>query len=172
MRPVKKLTLAAMLCGLSMVLLYLGSLFELFDISMVAIASLFVVFAHIELGHPYQWLVYAATATLAWILIPDKFAALLYTLAGGLYPILKAYAERLPRLFSAAVKALCFAGIYALSMLLIRRLGLLPTQAGRALSILYILFCAVCFAAYDLMLSTCIYIYMTRLRRRFRRLLK
>ena len=103
-----KLATASMLTALGVVVLYLGSVIQVLDLTMVALASVMVFFAVIEMGRPYPILICAATSILSMLLLPDKFAALLYVLFGGIYPILKRLLERLPTLIMWIGKGIYF----------------------------------------------------------------
>ena len=91
----KKLTLSAVLAAMGVVLLMIGS-FEVLDLSMAALASFFCVFAVIEMGGGYPWMIYTITGILAVIPRPANLAAWFYILFFGYYPIVK---EKLERLF-------------------------------------------------------------------------
>ena len=90
------LTLCALLSALGVVLLYVGSLFEVLDLSMAVLASLAVVILVIERGGIYPWLIYGVTALLSFLLLPNKFGAVVYTFFMGFYPIVKEKIEKLP----------------------------------------------------------------------------
>ncbi len=102
------LAASAMLAALGVVVLILGSVISALDLTMVAVASIFIFFAVLELGNPYQYLIYSATAMLSILLLPDKFSAFLYLIFGGIYPILKQLFERAPRWASWLFKLLYF----------------------------------------------------------------
>ncbi len=121
----KRLTLCAILVALGVVILSLGSLFEVLDLSAAALAAMLVVVAVIEVGSFWPWLVYAATGLLA-LLLPLKFAAVFYLLLAGYYPIIKEKIEKLrSRIFgwiiklammNAALTLMILAGKYILSL--------------------------------------------------------
>ena len=52
MRSTKKITLSAMMCALSVVILALGAVFEALDLTAAAIASICIAFVYIEVGAP------------------------------------------------------------------------------------------------------------------------
>lgn len=114
----KALALSALLCALGVILLYLGALIEVLDLSVAALASLLVMIAVIELGGWYPYLIYAVTSLLALLLLPAKFPAAIYLLLAGYYPILKAALEkrRRPRL-AWLVKLLVFNAALTLVLL-------------------------------------------------------
>ena len=87
------MVIAAVLSALGVILLAIGSLFQVLDLSMAVIASLLVIFSVIELGGKYPYLIYAVTALLSVLLVPAKTAAMVYLCFAGYYPILKAKLE-------------------------------------------------------------------------------
>ena len=104
----KRLTVCAMLSALGVVLLYLGSLIEVLDISMAVIASLTCVIAVIEYGKSAPWAIYGVTALLSLILLPNKTPAAFYALFFGFYPILKEKFEKHNRAVSWVLKEAVF----------------------------------------------------------------
>ena len=54
----RKLAVSAMLSALGTVFLYIGSATNILDLTSVAIASLLIFFAVMEMGTPYQYLIY------------------------------------------------------------------------------------------------------------------
>ena len=86
-----------MLCALGVVLLLLGSVIEVMDIAMAALASLLCIFAVIEYGGAAPWLVFSVTGVLSLILLPNKTPAAMYVVFLGYYPIIKEKLERLKK---------------------------------------------------------------------------
>ena len=91
----KKIALCAVFSALGVVLLYMGAIFEVLDLSAAAIASMLCVVIISEIGGIYPWLVYAVTSLLSLLLLPNKFGALIYACMAGYYPMLKAKIEGL-----------------------------------------------------------------------------
>ncbi len=104
---IKRLTVCAMLCALGVVILYFGALLEIAELCAVALCAMLIVPVVLEYRGGYPWALFFSTAILSLLLLPTKSAALIY-LACGSYPILKAYLERLPRLFSRIAKEAVF----------------------------------------------------------------
>ena len=101
-----KISTCGVISALSYCILALGSVVEILDFSAVVAASFGIVFCVIEMGYSYAWLTYAVTSVLSFILLPgSRFAALVYLLFGGIYPILKSFFERLKKPVSILVKA-------------------------------------------------------------------
>ena len=97
MRKTKKITLSAMIVALSVALMTLGGFVEVLDLSAAALASVLVAFVYIEIGSPYTWLVWLCTSLASFLIFPGSMLWIEYFLIFGVYPILKAYIERLPR---------------------------------------------------------------------------
>lgn len=156
-----------MLAALGVVLLWLGSIVEVVDISMAVVASLFCVFAVIEYGKSAPWLVFAVTAILSLILLPQKTPAAMYALFFGYYPILKEKLERLPRALSWVLKEVVF-NVALVLMLVLSRFLLFGNEAQTLwFYIAFTVLAEVAFPIYDIALTRLISLYLYRLRKRF-----
>lgn len=163
----RRLALCAMLSALGVVILYLGAIVEVLDLSLAALAPILVIYVAIELGGAWPWLVYGVTGLLAFLLLPQKFGALVYLLFTGFYPMVKKWAEgRLPRLLALAVKlASCTLSLFV-GWLLLRALAL-PLDFDFPLVYVAIFF-EITFLLYDFVLTRFISLYVYRWRSKFR----
>lgn len=166
----KKLTLCAMLAALGVILLYLGSLVEVLDISMAVIASLLCVIAVIEYGGGAPWMIYGVTAILSLLLLPNKTPAALYALFFGFYPILKEKFEKRGRViswvlkeitFNAALTAIGFAAVFLL-------LGTDNSLVNPVVIGIAVVLCEAVFILYDIAMTRLITFYLVSLRGRFK----
>lgn len=167
----KRLALCAMFSALSVVLLYLGSLIEILDISMAVTASLTCIIAVIEYGKSAPWAIYGVTSVLSIILLPNKTPAVLYAAFFGFYPILKEKFEKLSKPVSWILKEVVFniclvimtVAVYFISTsggdILSKSLPLLAATAILA---------EVVFVLYDIALTRVISFYIVKLRHRFK----
>lgn len=179
----KKLTLGAMLAAIGAVLLLLGSLFQVLDLSMAAIASFVCIIAVIELGSSWAWIIYAVVGVISVLLRPTSFAPWVYIAFLGYYPIIKEKIERLIKPLSWALKMLCFNVALILSCVVMyflftaespanvfdffnTLLGM-PT-AGTAVAIGLYVFVNFVFVIYDIALTRLISTYIFRLRDKFK----
>ena len=170
-KQVKYLTVSAMLCALGIVMLGLGSLVEVLDLTFAVIASLLTVYAVIEIGGPYPWLIWIVTSVVALLLLPLKTPVLFYALLTGYYPILKQKIERkLARLpawtLKTGVLAISLGVIWGVMKLFLPDLlegpgGWIAIATAIALSI-------ISFVLYDICLTRLITLYFVRLQKRFR----
>ena len=157
-----------MLSALGVVLLFIGSLVEIVDISMAVIASLLCVVAVIEYGGGAPWLVYAVTAILSLILLPQKTPAAMYALFFGYYPIIKEKLEMLNKALAWVLKEIIFnvalAVMAVVSMILFTAYGAEPIPVY----IVFAMLAEIAFPLYDVALTRLISFYVYRLRDRFK----
>lgn len=169
-RSVKSLTVSAMLCALGVVLLALGSLIDVIDLTTAVIASLLCTYAVIELGGAYPWGIWAVTSLVAFLLLPIKTPALFYALFFGFYPMLKMKAEKRNRVLEWGIK-LCTFHLSAILLALFANLFFPSLLEGLEHLWMILLLYAVAllaFILYDICLTRLITLYLVRLRTRFR----
>ena len=94
-KKTRVITTSALLISLSMVFLYLSSIFPTMQLCFVAAASLFVVAQVIETSLIGGVYVFIGSCILGFLIVPDKTSMILYTLFFGYYPIVKSLAEKL-----------------------------------------------------------------------------
>lgn len=91
-----KVALGGAVAALGLVLMFMTALIPFGTYAFPTFAGILTVVIVIEIGYGYAVAVYAATAILSFLLVPDKEAALMYAIFFGFYPILKGLIERLP----------------------------------------------------------------------------
>ena len=157
-----------MFAALGVILLYLGSIVEVMDVSVAVIASLFCVLAVIEYGKGAPWTVFAVTAVLSLLLLPNKSGAVYYTFFFGFYPILKAYFERLDRVKAWALKELVFNVSLATILVIFKKMFMPTVDIPFMMWVIIVVLCEVVFVLYDVALTRLITFYMFKLRHRFK----
>lgn len=165
-KQTKFLTVSAMLSALGTVLLCLGGYLGDLDLTAAALASFFCVYAVIEIGGAYPWMIWIVTTFLTLLLSHNKYPALFYVFIGA-YPIIKALLERLPRGISLLLKLFYFHLSLALGWCALRIFA--PAEALLSLDWLLVATYALAVAAfliYDLALTRIITFYLRRLRGR------
>ncbi len=164
----KKIALCAVFSALGVVLLYMGAIIEVLDLSSAAIASMLCVVVISEIGGAYPWLVYAVTSLLSLLLLPNKFGALIYACMAGYYPMLKAWIERLR---SNGLRLLFKIGFFNLSMTVIiaaaKFIFALPGLTKVYIIALYAIG-NVSFIVFDIALSMLIRAYFVKYRKMLR----
>ena len=172
MKPVRALTLSAVLAALSVLLLFLGSLFDVTDLAAVMVASFFVVLVVIECRGAWPWLLYVSVSVLSFLLLPGRFVSVEYALFGGIWPILKYWLERLPRLPSFLLKLLVGNALAAFAAWLGLKFFGLEVPSALWLKIAAVVLWEAVFILYDLLLTRLIVIWCVKYRSRFRRLFR
>lgn len=164
----KKVALCAMLSALGVVVLYLGAIVEVIDISMAVIASLFAVAAVIECGGLFPWAVYGVTGILSVVLLPSKLPAVMYLLFFGFYPIIKEKIERIKnRVVMWTVKEIVF-NICLLLLMLIAKWFMLDPEGLLVFEVIFFCLANVTFVLYDIALTRLISLYIFKIRKKFR----
>lgn len=172
-----------MLAAIGAVLLLLGSLFQVIDLSMAAIASFVCIIAVIELGSRWAWMIYAVVGLISVLLRPTSFAPWVYVAFLGYYPIIKEKIERLNKYVAWALKMLSFNAALIICCMVAyffftpeapesifdffnTLLGL--PSAGTAVAAALYVFVNFVFIVYDIALTRLISLYIFRLRDRLK----
>ena len=152
-----------MLAALSVVVLFIGTVTGVMDLTGICVASAFTAIAVVELGGAYPWLIWAVVSVISFILLPDKSIAAAYALFGGVYPMLKLYFERLGRIAEWAAKLGYGGAVLAALYALTRFVFGIPQESGVLMIGLGVGY-AVFFVIYDYALSVAMTLYVQRLR--------
>ena len=163
-----------MATALSVVVMLLGSVIETLDLTVCAFASLLVVLIYIEVGSYYPWLVWICTSLITALLYSGSLVWIEYFLIFGIFPLIKAYIEKLPRWSWIIVKLLYInLMIWGVYLIAERLLGL-PVFGEETLVmnvVLYVLI-NVAFVAYDFFINVMLRFYFDKIRSRIQRLFK
>lgn len=164
----RRIAVSSVLSALGVVMLYLGSMVEVLDISMAVIASLICVFAVIEYGKGYPWLIFFVTAILSLLLLPSKTPAVMYAVFFGFYPIIKEKLERLPRVLSWVLKEIIFNVAFVIMAVLVMFVFTVGEVVIDLPYIIGIVFLGeLTFVLYDIAMTRLISLYIFKLRKRF-----
>ena len=170
-----------MVVALGTLFMVLGAVVEVFDLTAVALSSVLVAFVYIELGSPYTWLVWICTTLTTFLLYQHSPMWLIYLVLFGIYPILKGYIERLPRLFWWPLKILFGNAAFVCMLFGIKLITGMPFInpdesffgiTGRGLYIVTWILINIAFVAYDFFLGVMVRYYMEKLRHKFKNILK
>ena len=164
MKKTRKIALAAILSALSVVILLLGSIITVLDMTAVALSSILIMLAVIEIGGAYPYLIWLVTGILSLLLLPDKFGALLYLSFGGIYPIFKAMFERLHYIVSWVLKFSCF-NVMLIIMIVVANFVLALPDTGLGFTLTVFGVCNFTFFIYDIATTQLITLYLVKLRK-------
>ena len=152
----------------------LGAVIEVLDLTVCALASLLVVFIFLEIGSYYPWLVWICTTLTTALLYPASLLWIEYLLIFGIYPLLKAYIEKLPK-WSWIIVKLVYANAVVLALYFVceRLLGVpFFTDEAAWLRVVTYILTNVAFVAYDFFITVMVRAYYEKLRPRFKSFLK
>lgn len=171
----KKIAVSAILASLGVILLEIGSLIEVLDLSSAAAAGFVIVVAVVELGGGYPVMIYFLISVLSVLLLPNKFPAVFFIFFGGCYPIFKYHFERFRPALAWVVKFSMF-NLFAVCMIvsvnfLVGR-GFLPPFEDTYLSGVFGDFKIIIFAVanfvflvYDIAMTRIINLYIIKIRK-------
>ncbi len=173
-------TIRVAFCGvaaaLEIVLLFLTNLVPTATIALPALAGVLLMAVVMEIGAKWSWAVFGISSVLAFFLLSDKEAFLMYLLFFGYYPTLKAAIEnRFPsKAISWVIKLLVFNAAMAADVLVVIWFLGVPAASFWGLGIFIPLFwlaANVVFVIYDFALSGLVLIYWQRLHHHISRLI-
>lgn len=90
-----KVALGGLVAALGLVLMFMTALIPFGTYAFPTFAGILLVLIVIEIGYGFALSVYAVTAILSFLLVPDKEAALMYAIFFGFYPVIKSLIERI-----------------------------------------------------------------------------
>ena len=154
-----------MCAALSFVLLYFGTATAVLDMSASVLCGLITDFLAIEAGLKLTSCAVAVCAVLSLVILPDKTVGILYLMIGGVYPLVKPFAEKFRGVRMWALKLLATEvsiGIYVSAMYLF-----IPGETGKYLIPAAFVLGTLCFLLYDVLLTRFAIIYFRRLRGMF-----
>ncbi|MCL2228108.1 MAG: hypothetical protein FWB97_10900 [Oscillospiraceae bacterium] len=93
-KKTRKMTLSALFAALTVILLYIASVWPTGRFGLVAAASLFAAAAVVEAGLGSGFAVFAVSAAIGMLIVPNRAAPLLYIFFFGYYPMVKSLIER------------------------------------------------------------------------------
>lgn len=166
-KNVRRIAVSAMISALSFALMYIGTLAVVFDLCAVVLGAIGTAFAVIELRGAWPWLIAAVCSVLCLLLLPDKFAAVEYIILGGVYPIIKEYIERLPKLLQWPLKLVYFNALFTGGMLLAKYVMMI-NEDWVAFNIVIYALSNITFIVFDIALTVFISAYLTRFRKRMK----
>lgn len=144
----KRLATCAMLTALSVVLMILGGILELGMYACPLFVSLSFVPVGEKYGRKYHIMLYAASAILCFLLVPNWEENLMFAGFFGWYPIIRPALQKLPKLLRWPLKLLLFnAAVIAMEWLLMTLIA--PEAMGGMLLWILLAMGNVTFVLYD-----------------------
>ena len=157
MKNTKKLTFSAVLSALAVAIMYIGAMLEVLDLSTAALASICVMLILTELGAKYAFLSYACISVLSFLLLPTKYAVIMFIGFLGFYPMAKSFFERKFRGWRCLVLKFLLLNMCIFAMLLVVRYVM--TEA-LWFEIMVLVLANIVFVVYDYALTTLLRAYV------------
>ena len=110
-----------MLSALAVAIMYIGAMLEILDLSTAAFASICVMIILSELGMKYAFLSYACVSVLSFLLLPTKYAAIMFAGFLGFYPMAKSFLEQKLRGVLCLLLKIVLLNVCTFAMLLLVR---------------------------------------------------
>ena len=164
MRKTKYIAFSAMMSALGTVILFLGSLIEIMDLTAVLVASVCIFVCGYEMGIKAMP-VYVVTAVISFLVLPSKLVAVEYALF-GIYPILKIFFDKAKKPLSWLFKVLYILVSVSADILLMFFVFML--QDAWYIEVLFLVLGTAAFIIYDVALSRLTLLYKYNLRHRLR----
>lgn len=162
----KSIALSGVISALCFVIMYLGCVTEVLDLSAVVLSAMIIIVAVIELGHYYPWAIWLVTGVLCILLLPKKDIALEFVMFGGVYPMLKSYFEKLPQIPSWILKIVFFNAVFTGWFFIARFVFAL--DVGMEMSIIAYGAANIFFVLSDIVFSLMVSLYITKIRPRLK----
>lgn len=108
MKNTSKTALGSMAVAIGTVVMLLASAIPTLEYAIPALAGFMVLFILAELGVGWSIGVYAATSLLGVFIVPNKEAVGMYIALFGIYPIIKFYVDKLPKVIGYIIKGIFF----------------------------------------------------------------
>ena len=174
MRITVKTALGGMCAALSVAVMFLSAFAPVLTYAIPAIAGVLVFFMCVECGRSWGLGVYAATALISAILVPDKEAVGMYIALFGCYPILKFYFEKPKKVIAVILKSLFYIVVtLAAYYVMIKLFGISAEfidQGGKYFILLLMALGLVVFLIYDKTLSMYEFAYYRKWQKKLRKL--
>lgn len=164
-----KVALGGAIAALGLVFMFMTALIPFGVYAFPTFAGMLLVIIVIEIGYGYAFCVYAATAILSFLLVPDKEAALLYAILLGFYPIIKSLIERIPsKIVQYVIKYIIFNVCVISAFFIAVNLLSIPKESynlfGVYLPAAFLLFVNIYFLIYDLCITKIVTVYLLKWR--------
>ena len=140
-----------MMTALTVVLMILGAVLELGMYACPLLAGVFFVLVGEKYGRKYHVMLYAVSAVLCFLLVPNIEQNLIFAGFFGWYPIIRPSLQKLPKILSWIVKFGIFNGVVLAIEWLVMRI-LVPEAVGSAILWVLLILGNITFLFYDLMI--------------------
>jgi len=163
---IRRLVVCAMLSALSAVILLLGNLIGIADISALCIVSVATVVCAVEMGSYYPYLLWIAVSVISFFILPDKILASEYFLFAGIYPMIKRITYIFKQPYAFILRILYFNLCAGITVVLMKFVFIVQDTSSIAVWILTFVMFNLVFVVYDLALNSVTAFYILKIRRK------
>lgn len=162
----KRVALSGVLSAVAILLMSIGSIITVLDMSVAFLAGFCVIIARIELDRASAWGVYLVSGVLAFVLLPNKFVGVAFLCYGGIYPIIKELCEKIKIKWLMWAAKLVSSNVLLTLIIWLGKYFTVATDDALGFEIWIYLLGIVIFIAYDIALTLVITRYYQLFRRR------
>lgn len=167
-QKIRRTAYCAIFSALCATLITVGTLLEIFDITVAAICSFITYITLIEFGTKSSFLVYLTSCVLSFVVMPTVSTAFLYyTLFFGYYPIIKKYLSKLNKYLAKVISTSLFTVVMVLLVTIFRKLFGLQNEP-LSIYITLVLVSDFFFIVYDYAINIFAFLYIKKFRKMFR----
>ena len=135
---IRMIALCGIISAAEFVILYLSSVFQMLDLAIASMTIAFTVVLFIEYGIKPSLVVYAVVSILSILIVPNKFTPLCYLFFMGIYPIVKPFFDKPPKVIGYVLKLLYFNGGYILVYYIVSHFAMLDDIFGMGTPMFYV----------------------------------
>ncbi len=182
----RRMVTCAIFAALSVVVLGLGTVLEIVDLTSSALAAIVILLIYLCYGTRYALMTYAVTGVLGAVLMPQSLAVWSYLGLMGYYPIVKQRVDRLPKWLAWILKLGLFAAVMAVCLVILHFLiyggqgtvadtflKMFDEEGGKVAMAWAILgLSLLTFVIFDVLLDKLIFLYHVRFRKQIEKWMK
>lgn len=170
-----KIAFGGIICALSLVTMFLSSVFPMAEYTCPALAGIFLIALVIDFNKKTALIAYIAISLLSIFMLPNKESAILFVAFLGYYPILKSRLEQTKSrvvewIFKIGIFNIAVVVAYVIIIYVFQMTELLSDMQAFAKYGVYILLALgnVAFVVYDFALTNLIAMYIQRIKPKFK----
>lgn len=166
MKDTRTIATGGICLAMATVSLYFASFVPGAELTLYALASVFVAVMVDEKGLGGGALVYVGACLLGFLLVPGKIGILPFVFFFGIYPLIKFYAERVPgRVAQFSIKIVLFLLVFGVTLLFFKELFFPSNDFHGIPPVLVVILGVIPFLAYDYVMTAVIKIYRRKIKR-------
>lgn len=166
-KNIRKTAFSAIFTALSTVLIVIGGLFDILDLTVAAASSFIICIAMLEIKGKYPLLIYFATSVLCAFIMPMTTATIYYIALFGYYPILRVYLKRLGKWSSRLLGLSIFNAAMIILVTVFRTVFAMQNEPKLMYVILFVS-ANIFYFVYDYAIDVFAFIYVKKLKKIFK----